>query len=280
MDTPEWAIEPEKKQGGAAWHKWRAKGIGSSDAPIIMGVSPWKTPVQLWQNKTGKVKDDFKGNPATERGHRLEPVVRRRVEKKLGRKFPDETFIDGIFLASMDGWDKTRKEGLEIKCINIGDHMTAQASEVPEKYKWQLVHQFIASGAQVIWYASFYCVEGEDEETGGDLRVFPISRSRLDCKKYMKKANEFWQFVLTDTQPPFMPSDTVKIEGSELTVLADKYKSLKEELDLKTRQIEYIKRQIITLMKQNGHKKIECNGLKIRARSGRHEGHYTFQIKD
>ena len=41
------------EQKSEEWLDWRKKGIGSSDAPIIMGVSPWKTPFELWEEKTG-----------------------------------------------------------------------------------------------------------------------------------------------------------------------------------------------------------------------------------
>lgn len=35
------------------WLKARQKGIGGSDAASILGISPWKTNVQLWEEKTG-----------------------------------------------------------------------------------------------------------------------------------------------------------------------------------------------------------------------------------
>lgn len=41
-------------QNTQEWEKFRLQKIGASDAPIIMGVSPWKTPFQLWLEKQGK----------------------------------------------------------------------------------------------------------------------------------------------------------------------------------------------------------------------------------
>ena len=35
------------------WLKERKKGIGASEASCIIGVNPWKTNVELWQEKTG-----------------------------------------------------------------------------------------------------------------------------------------------------------------------------------------------------------------------------------
>lgn len=278
MTKPEWAIEPEKVQGGGAWHKWRAKGLGGSDAPIIMGVSPWKTPHKLWLHKTGREKDNFKGNPATERGHRLEPVVRARLEKLIGRKFPDDCFDNGIFLASMDGWCIKKEEGLEIKCPGLLDHLTAQMGKVPKKYRWQLIHQFIATGAKVIWYASFYCAPGEDEKKG-DLQYFPVKRNLQLCLEYRQKALEFWELVTTDIAPPLTDKDTAVVEGSILTVLTAKYKTQKKVLDLAAAELTLTKEQIIDWAKIHGHNKIECNGVKITKNKSKNGFHYKLLIK-
>ncbi len=35
------------------WLELRKNKIGASDAPIIMKVSPWKTPYRLWEEKLG-----------------------------------------------------------------------------------------------------------------------------------------------------------------------------------------------------------------------------------
>ena len=37
----------------------RQKGIGGSDLAALMGLSPYKTPFQLWQEKTGRFEPDF-----------------------------------------------------------------------------------------------------------------------------------------------------------------------------------------------------------------------------
>lgn len=39
-----------------AWLKIRTSGIGGSDAGTIMGANPWKSPYQLWLEKTGQVE--------------------------------------------------------------------------------------------------------------------------------------------------------------------------------------------------------------------------------
>lgn len=44
------------------WLQERSKGIGGSDVATVLGLNPYKTPLSLWEEKTGKTK----GSPAGE----------------------------------------------------------------------------------------------------------------------------------------------------------------------------------------------------------------------
>lgn len=64
----------------------RSKFLGGSDAAAVMGVSPWATPVELWQEKTGRKRKDPEDpirQKIFERGHKLEPFIRDMVIDKL-----------------------------------------------------------------------------------------------------------------------------------------------------------------------------------------------------
>ena len=41
------------------WLEHRRHGIGGSDAAVIMGVSPWKSLMDLWLEKTGQYVEDI-----------------------------------------------------------------------------------------------------------------------------------------------------------------------------------------------------------------------------
>jgi putative phage-type endonuclease len=64
----------------------RSKFLGGSDAAAVIGVSPWSTPVELWQEKTGRKRKD-PADPMRqkilERGHKLEPFIREMAIDKL-----------------------------------------------------------------------------------------------------------------------------------------------------------------------------------------------------
>ena len=64
----------------------RSKFLGGSDAAAVMGLSPWATPVELWQQKTGRKpspEPDAAAIKRFERGHRLEPFIRDMAIAKL-----------------------------------------------------------------------------------------------------------------------------------------------------------------------------------------------------
>ena len=64
----------------------RSKGIGGSDVGIILGLSTFKTPYQLYLEKIGKGPEDDKMSPAQEWGHRLEPIIRNKFAENNGVK--------------------------------------------------------------------------------------------------------------------------------------------------------------------------------------------------
>lgn len=39
------------------WLKERQKGIGGSDVAAILGMSPWRTPYQVWEEKTTPIDE-------------------------------------------------------------------------------------------------------------------------------------------------------------------------------------------------------------------------------
>lgn len=59
----------------------RAEGITGTDIGAIAGLSPWKRPIDVWLEKTGKAPP-FEGNERTKWGNLLEPVIRADYEER------------------------------------------------------------------------------------------------------------------------------------------------------------------------------------------------------
>jgi hypothetical protein len=65
-------IKLDFEQSTEEWLSWRRGGIGASDAPVVMGLSPWQKEGELLLLKTGQ-RLERPANDAMQRGKRLEP---------------------------------------------------------------------------------------------------------------------------------------------------------------------------------------------------------------
>lgn len=167
------------EQNSDAWLSWRQTGIGSSDAPSILELSPWKTRRELWEEKVyhyhrrnpvlsskqlqaifAKMKEkELQNESSKNRGRKLEPVAREHYEWWLGHKIDPVCGVHPQFeflKVSLDGWNEEKKLFGEIKCPNQMAHNQALMGQVPQYYVPQLLHQFLTSGAKEGHYISFH----------------------------------------------------------------------------------------------------------------------------
>ena len=204
------------------WKAWRAMGLGASDSPIIMGISPYKTRFQLWLEKTGQAQSSD-GNWATRRGHELEPKARSQYELENNRDMPP-AFLEHkefpFIRASLDGYGDNIV--LEIKCPGAEDHALALAGKVPEKYFPQLQHQLLVTGARECHYYSFDGEKGALVQVGHDLDY---------QGKLLEKLKEFWQLVQTNTPPELVDRDYKDVEDSAVKFMVMQWLSAKEAAD-------------------------------------------------
>jgi len=139
------------------WLSWRREGIGASDAPVIMGHSPWQQESELLLLKTGR-KTEAPANHAMQRGKRLEPLARLAYVNHTGIEVEPmcvQSLAKTWMRASLDGLSPDGGHVVEIKCPGEKDHQTAVAGMVPEKYYAQLQHILAITGLAQISYWSF-----------------------------------------------------------------------------------------------------------------------------
>lgn len=68
----------------ASWLAARRLGIGGSDVPAILGISPWKTPLQVWAEKLC-LADEDESSYTLRRGSHMEPLL----WQELAAEVPD-----------------------------------------------------------------------------------------------------------------------------------------------------------------------------------------------
>lgn len=196
------------EQGTPEWLAWRNGGIGGSDAPIIMGVSPWRTAYELWHDKVFGAPQRAP-NAAQSRGIELEPKVRAIVAQKYDLRFIP-TCVSSTqhpFLrASLDGLafstDHAEPLPLEIKSLNPEGFRLAHEGRVPDYYLPQLQHNMLVLGVSKCVYAA--CLNDPPKNQPLDVVTFEVYADPKQQSIYLKRAIEFWNRVLTKNPPPQM----------------------------------------------------------------------------
>lgn len=185
IHQPNAPIDQDSKE----WHAWRSKGLGSSNAPVLMGVSPWQTIEDLWQEKALGIKKD-QTNWATERGKKLEDVARDIYEFEYANQMPATTMVHKRFnyiLASLDGFNHSLNYGIEIKCPGKKDLDLARKGIIPEKYFPQLQWLMLTSDSNHIDYCSY---DGKSE-----LVVIKVFSDKAYQRDLIRMARWFWFHV-------------------------------------------------------------------------------------
>ena len=202
------------EQNTLDWLRWRSRGIGASDAGIILGVSPWFTRSQLMRRKVNEILElDNKGrkgrkkkeadNGAMARGRRLEPKIRKMYEEITGIQSPPVCAIHSDhdwMRASLDGWNEDLGIILEIKAPNIDDHRQALAGTVPMKYQPQVQHQLTTMGADKLHYVSFS--DNKKLSALDRLAVVNVKPVKGLQKKIFDEELKFWNELQEELTKP------------------------------------------------------------------------------
>jgi putative phage-type endonuclease len=151
-----------QQQGSEEWLEWRKNKIGASDASAIMGISPWKSAYQLWQEKIG-LRDPEAPTDRMKRGLELEPIARQRYEEMTGNVVEPCVLVHpkhDWMIASLDGMSMDNRRFVEIKCVSENSHEIARQGDIPKHYYCQLQHQLAVAGLDSCHYFSFNGTEG------------------------------------------------------------------------------------------------------------------------
>lgn len=183
-------------QGSPEWHDFRRAHKMASETGAIFGCDPYKDAHEVSIYKlegTQKAASPFL-QKAADRGHRLEPVARKLVEKKYGEIFkPAVVEGEDLLAASLDGM-ATDMQGeitiiTEIKCP-IKGFEGSRAVGVPEgileeRDTLQVQHQLLVSGASMCVFAIY------DEEKN-DIITTEISPDAHVQANIVNAWSDFW----------------------------------------------------------------------------------------
>lgn len=179
----------------AAWLEARRHGVGGSDAGAIVGVSPWSTPLDVYNSKVEPPEDH--DNAAMEWGRRIEPIVRQAYSDKTGRTVQTPAMLQhpqhAWMLANLDGIADGGRV-LEIKTARTGKGWGEEGSDqIPLPYLIQVQHYMAVTALPV---ADVAVLIG-----GSDFRLYEVPADADLQAGLIASEAAFWQRVV-DRQPP------------------------------------------------------------------------------
>lgn len=182
--------------GSFEWLEARRSKITATDAPIIMGVSPYCSPFELYHKKVENLEQLV--TPAMRRGVDLEPIARDIFEETMGifvmPRFQLHKDPESFMAASFDG---INDDGivLEIKCPSKKEHELALTHIVTEKYRPQLMHQMCVAGVEEMYFMSY----SPDHKT--PFVIFKFYQDPIALEKLIEEEKKFYDLLKNRTPP-------------------------------------------------------------------------------
>lgn len=185
----------------------RHEGLGASDTPIIMGYSSYKTPYQLYLEKTGNIEPDHEMTEQQYWGNALEPIIINRFaeENDVTVTFPDTVYHPEypFIFAHLDGWIESENALIEAKSANSFQRKEwdmALTDGIPLVYLIQVAKQCLITNA-----TRGYCAV----LIGGmEYKQFIYERDAGLEALILKADLDFWHCVKNGIEPdPISTSD-------------------------------------------------------------------------
>lgn len=204
------------------WLRLRRRGIGGSDAGAVIGVSPYRSILELWMDKTGQLALEETESEAAYWGKTLEPVIREEFAKRSGLPVQPVPFLlqhdkNTFMLANLDGMVDDPAYG---RCVFEAKTSSAYKAEewengIPESYYAQLQHYLAITGWKGAYIAALI--------GGNDFIYRFIPRDETCIQMLIQKEAVFWNYVQERKMPP--------ADGSKATAefLKREYRSAAEK---------------------------------------------------
>ncbi len=226
-------LVPTDKLTREEWLAYRRRGLGGSDAASVLGISPFRTGVDLYYDKLGlPVDDDGQNWVAMEMGNLLEDLVARIFAKKTGLQVhpmklmfqhPDHPWM----LADLDRM-VTLPDGstaiLEIKTTNYNAKSKWEYDGkpiVPPYYEAQGRHYMAVMDLDRVYYC---CLYGNNED---EVIIRHIDRDMFYEEELIALEGDFWMnHIQAKTPPPYIEDDGELILESVRRCLGPSFKDM------------------------------------------------------
>ena len=248
------------------WIDWRKKGIGGSDASVVCGINRWKSPVELWMEKTNQLPYQEAGEAAYW-GTQLESLVRSEFTKRTGIEvIPVNQLLQSedypYMLANLDGVCQHPNYGT---CVfEAKTSSTYRATEwydaIPDEYQLQLQHYLAVTGYMGAYVAVLI--------GGNTFKWKFIERDEELIAMLVQLEGDFWKHIQEHIPPP--------LDGSEAsaTFLSERFPGSvpKSKIELPESAVNLIRQYDAACeqLEQITEQKLEAENL-LKQMLGEHE---------
>lgn len=185
----------------------RKKGIGASEAASVLGMNPYRTPLEVWMQKKGLV--ETVETPAMRLGTRLEPVIAEMYQEVTGKRlYKSDTlyYRNRILYATPDrliteGTRLMPTMGLEIKTANarMAENWGEEGTdEIPQHYLIQCILCMAVTNLSEWDVAALI--------GGQDFRIYNIQRDVELENSIIERLLEWWDKYMVHNQEPDIDS--------------------------------------------------------------------------
>jgi putative phage-type endonuclease len=247
--------------------------------PIVLGVSPWTRPEDLFEIKKGR-RPEPEESPAMKRGKVLEAVAAELYQERTGRKLwrSNQTIRHRNYdwmLAHLDRRIVGEGKGvgaLEIKCPGLRTFAKCRREGLPYYYLVQLQHQMDVAGYD---WGAFAVFNAELWE----MIYFDVPRDQELIDLIHEKGAEFWNLVqteefypadwsgpLADAKPVEIPDakqKVITIESAEWAAAIERLRDAKEILTEAQALEKEAQAEIMKMMEASGAAAAEGAGARI-----------------
>lgn len=274
------------------WLKQRRLGIGGSDCAAVLGISRWKTPYNVWQEKiTTEIVEQQKESEAMYFGKKLEPLILDEYSKRTGNKCKhniDNTIYRSEkypwLLATIDALVENKPLIVEAKTTRLFNEQWGDVGtdNIPTEYLVQCAHYCLV-------VSEFKNVEGVDIAALGathDFRIYHYARNIQLEESIINITHSFWyNYVLQGERPPLTSDDdarniyqkatqdTTIIATPKISELCEQLVSLKQNLKIHGDHIKNIENEIQLFMAEK-EVLIDMTGYKLA--SWKNQGRQIF----
>lgn len=150
-------------QGSPEWIAYRVSHFNASDAPAMLGVSPYKTRNDLLKEMATGITPEVDAftQALFDKGHRFESLARSLAEEIIGDDLYPVTGSEGKLSASYDGLTMNRKVCFEHKSLNKDILAATCASDLGIHLRIQMEQQvMIAEADKCLFMASEWDEDG------------------------------------------------------------------------------------------------------------------------